>query len=266
MIEISLSYENVEEDIRCKELAFFFRTLDKTRTGGLREQWQGIIDVLGEVIDVYDRANRAISLGSDIPLRKKGIENGVRPMDLVLDAGSGLGRMSELTIQFVPKVKEIILLDALQPMLEVSKSRLLGERCLYVRGLFEMMPFRQNAFDSVIMGYALRDARDLHEALNEISGVLTRGGRLTVVDLGKPNGSISRFFVSIYWRYLAVILAIIAVGTKGRLFAALYTTYRRLPRNSELTEMLKSVFLEVDVLSKMLGGAVVINCKKDTLQ
>ena len=129
-----------------------------------------------------------------------------------------------------------------------------------------MMPFRQNAFDSVIMGYALRDARDLHEALNEISGVLTRGGRLTVVDLGKPNGSISRFFVSIYWRYLAVILAIIAVGTKGRLFAALYTTYRRLPRNSELTEMLKSVFLEVDVLSKMLGGAVVINCKKDTLQ
>ena len=266
MIEISLSYENVEEDIRCKELAFFFRTLDTTRTGGLREQWQGVIDVLGEVIDVYDRANRAISLGSDIPLRKKGIENGVRPMDLVLDAGSGLGRMSELTIQFVPKVKEIILLDALQPMLEVSKSRLIGERCLYVRGLFEMMPFRQNAFDSVIMGYALRDARDLHEALNEISGVLTREGRLTVVDLGKPNGSISRFFVSIYWRYLAVILATIAVGRKGRLFAALYTTYKRLPLNSELTEMMKSVFLEVDVLSKMMGGAVVINCKKNNLR
>ncbi len=240
--------------------------MGKTRTGGLREQWQGIIDVLEEVIDVYDRANRAISLGSDILHRKEGIENGVKARDLVLDAGSGLGRMAEITIQFVPNVKEIILLDALQPMLDVSKSRLRGESCLYVRGLFEVMPFRERAFNSVIMGYALRDARDLSEALKEISGVLMKEGRLTIVDLGKPDGSIPRFFVSIYWRYLAVILAIIAVGRKGRLFAALHTTYRRLPRNSELTKILKSVFSEVDVVVKMMGGAVVINCRKYALR
>jgi len=262
MVEIFLSYENVEEDIRCKELTFFSSTMAKTLAGGLREQWQSIIDVLEEVIDVYDRANRAISLGSDIPHRKEGIENGVRPRDVVLDAGSGLGRMAEITIQNVPNVQEIILLDALQPMLEVSKSRLRGERCSYVRGLFETMPFRERAFNSVIMGYALRDAKDLSTALKEISGVLMKEGRLTIVDLGKPDGSIPRFFMSVYWRYLAVLLAMIAVGRKGRLFAALYTTYRRLPLNSELTKILNSIFSEVDIVVKMMGGAVVINCKK----
>ena len=54
-----------------------------------------VIEVLREIIPVYDKVNSIISLGKDIEHRNRGISNRVHPGNKILDAGSGFGNMSK---------------------------------------------------------------------------------------------------------------------------------------------------------------------------
>jgi demethylmenaquinone methyltransferase/2-methoxy-6-polyprenyl-1,4-benzoquinol methylase len=55
-----------------------------------------VIEVLRSIIPVYDKVNRAISLGKDEKYRLRGIRGRVAQGNLVLDAGSGYGNMSRV--------------------------------------------------------------------------------------------------------------------------------------------------------------------------
>ena len=62
---------------------------------GLGSYWGEVLDVLREIIPVYDKVNSAISLGKDVEHRTRGIKDRVLPGNKVLDAGSGFGNMSK---------------------------------------------------------------------------------------------------------------------------------------------------------------------------
>ncbi len=92
--------------------------------------------------------------------------------------------------------------------------------------------------------------------------VLKTGGRLVIVDLGKPDNSVVRFFNGVYLKYFLGILAFAAAGRAGLRFRTLYGTFQRWPRNSELESMLKSMFSRVEFEKAMMGGAVIIAAYK----
>ena len=77
------------------------------------------------------------------------------------------------------------------------------------------MPFQHNAFDVVMCGYSLRDAIELKQAIAEMHRVLKQGGRLIIVDLGKPDNAVLRAFVSFYLKYLLGIVAFMVAGKAG---------------------------------------------------
>ncbi|MGH9934470.1 MAG: class I SAM-dependent methyltransferase, partial [Nitrososphaerales archaeon] len=66
---------------------------------GLGSHWNEIIEVLREIIPVYDKVNSAISLGKDTEYRERGIRGRVKASNLVLDAGSGYGNMSKVALR-----------------------------------------------------------------------------------------------------------------------------------------------------------------------
>ncbi|MER3407292.1 MAG: hypothetical protein C4292_00210, partial [Nitrososphaera sp.] len=129
-------------------------------------------------------------------------------------------------------------------------------------GIFEHMPFRDNTFDAVMCGYSLRDAIDLRKAIEEMHRVLRPGGRLIIVDLGKPDGTAKRWLVSVYLKYLLGVSAYLVAGKAGLKFKTLYGTFLQWPRNSELEEMLKELFPKVVFEKGMLDGAVMIAAYK----
>jgi len=221
--------------------------------------WGEVIEVLRSVIPVYDKVNRAISLGKDMKFRLNGIHGRVHSGNLLLDAGSGYGNMSRLALYETKCRAKIIMYDPISEMLAAAKQLFqpLPSAFTMSSGVFEYMPFRSNIFDAVLCGYSLRDAIQLRPAISEIHRVLKLGGRLIIVDLGKPDNPMLEACVSFYLRYILNILAFAVAGKVGLKFRALYGTYRRWPKNSELKNLLKEYFSKVEFDTRLLGAAVI---------
>ena len=218
--------------------------------------------MLRTIIPVYDKVNRVISLGKDEEYRIHGIRGRVMPGNIILDAGSGYGNMSRVALAEVGGDVQIVMYDPISEMLATVKNFLPESHAELSSGVFECLPFKDGTFDAVLCGYSLRDAFQLPKAIAEIHRVLKTGGRLVIVDLGKPDGSFSRALVSVYLKYFLAIFAYIAAGKAGLKFKTLYGTYLRWPRNSELDAMLKAKFSRVQFDEGMFGGAAIIGAYK----
>jgi demethylmenaquinone methyltransferase/2-methoxy-6-polyprenyl-1,4-benzoquinol methylase len=222
--------------------------------------WPEIISTLRSIIPIYNRVNRVISLGKDADYRRMCLNKQLRFGDRILDAGSGFGNMSKLARIEVNGQLEVILYDPIIEMLQFGRS-LDDKSDLSVElssGVFEYLPFRNNIFDAVLCGYSLRDAIHLKDAIAEFHRILKPHGRLLIVDLGKPDQFFLDALVRIYLKYILGFLAFVVAGSKGLGFRALYGTYKRWPKNSELRKMLEMEFSEVHFRKLMMGGAVII--------
>lgn len=236
---------------------------EPTEGYGLKEDWRSIEKTLEELIPVYDKTNRYISLGSDLKLRRRGLESLMSFLDsdsfVTIDLGCGTGKMTQMLHSNFNGPS--VLVDALLPMLRVAKERNVAADGLV--SVYENLPFRKSTFDAAMAAFSLRDARNLSRALIEIRDILKPGGFFLIVDLCKPNSRMKRGLIGAYWRVFAPLLALVACGLRGLKFAALSTTYKRLPLNSEFSSLVELSGFEIKKAERsMLEGACVMLLKK----
>lgn len=115
---------------------------------GLGSYWGEVLDVLREIIPVYDKVNSYISLGKDTEHRIRGITGRVFPENKILDAGSGFGNMSKTATKLCGDEINITLYDPLIPMLK-NTSTYFEKKPNMANGVFEHIPFRDEEFDAV---------------------------------------------------------------------------------------------------------------------
>tara|TARA_B110000014_G_scaffold256780_1_gene240373 strand:+ start:1329 stop:2036 length:708 start_codon:yes stop_codon:yes gene_type:complete len=228
---------------------------------GLGSYWGEVIDVLKEIIPVYDKVNSYISLGKDVEHRNRAIKGRISKGDSVLDAGSGFGNMSKTATKIIGGELKIVLYDPLPQMLK-STDRLFNEKLNCACGVFEHIPFQNEEFDIVLSGYSLRDAISLRTAISEIHRVLKKNGKWVIVDLGKPDEPLIRFGVTFYLRMILPIIAFVAGGRLGLKFATLYGTYKRWPQNKKLENLLLEKFSRVEFEKDLMGGAIMVAAYK----
>ena len=228
---------------------------------GLGSYWGEVMEVLLEIIPVYDKVNSIISLGKDVEHRNRGIAKRVFPGNKILDAGSGFGNMSKTALKLTDGKITITLYDPLVPMLKNTGAHFEKIPDM-ANGVFEHIPFRDKEFDAVLCGYSLRDAINLRIAIAEIHRVLKKDGRFVIVDLGKPDETVIRFGVSFYLRCILPILAFMAGGRLGLKFGTLYGTFKRWPQNKKLEGLLLEKFSKVEFDKDLMGGAIMIAAYK----
>ena len=110
---------------------------------GLGSYWAEVIDVLKDIIPVYDKVNSFISLGKDVEHRNHAITGRIKKGDKVLDAGSGFGNMSKTASKIVDSDLKLVLYDPLIPMLK-NTDRLFDTKLDSVSGVFEHIPFQND--------------------------------------------------------------------------------------------------------------------------
>lgn len=234
---------------------------------GLNDDWQSVLQILEEIIPVYDRTNRFISLGADLNLRQKGIELLISKFSArdfsLLDLGCGTGAMTILFRKLKATGGLLLLVDPILKMMRVATTRT-GEPG--VLAIYEYLPFRKEAVDAAMAGFSLRDARDLSSALDQINSLLKPGGKFLIVDLSKPDSKVRNLLISVYWRTLAPLIAFLSSGRLGLKFGALAKTYERLPTISQFVRLANQHGFKVEDESfSMMGGACVILLRKDEL-
>jgi demethylmenaquinone methyltransferase/2-methoxy-6-polyprenyl-1,4-benzoquinol methylase len=221
------------------------------------DYWKEVIGVLRNIIPVYDKVNRSISLGQDDKYRGYGLNGQIRPGDLLLDAGSGFGNMSTKALEILKGDARIILHDPIREMLYYAQNQR-NQRLNLSCGVFEYMPFRESSLDAVLCGYSLRDAISLIDAISEIHRVLKNDGRLIIVDIGKPDNAFFRSVVTFYLKYILGIIAYSVSGKRGLRFKTLYGTFIRWPKNGVLNDLLLKKFSKVKFTTKIFGGAIIV--------
>lgn len=112
---------------------------------------------------------------------------GDAPLGVMLDIGTGTGRMAEL---FADHATRVVALDKNLEMLRVARAKLQhlpAEQIELVQGDFADLPFAAESFDTVLLHQVLHFAQEPAQALAEAARVTRAGGRIAIVDFASHS-------------------------------------------------------------------------------
>lgn len=161
----------------------------------------------------------------------------------------------------------VVGLDFSWPMLRAALHRsrnryplssLLPPPLHWVRGDALKLPFRDAEFDVVTMGYGLRNVADIDRSLTEIRRVLRPGGRLLVLDFGKPDNPAIRGLYFGYLRTLPPFLGKLLCGDADT-HAYIYASLMGYPAQRGVEARMNRAGWKNVRVHNLLGGIMGIN-------
>ena len=159
---------------------------------------QGFVNALfNRTAYQYRNIEKAAGFGSGLWYRRKALQQaGLKSGMRVLDVACGPGLVSECALDIVGSSGSVIGLDPSTGMLREAQK---GPCQSLVRAVGERLPFSDQRFDFVSMGYALRHVPDLLSAFSEYRRVLKPGGIVLLLEVSRPRSAIlltlSRFYI-----------------------------------------------------------------------
>jgi len=172
----------------------------------------------------YDLINHLFTGGMDIRWRKKAAKETVALCpEKILDICCGTGDLSISVAKLAAKDTKVTGLDFSQPMLDVAekKAQKAGLDITFVTGDIADIPFPDNSFDSMCIGFGFRNLTYKNEKssryISEILRVLKPGGRFVIVESSQPapNAKIIKFFHRLFVKYVVSFLGRIISGNSA---------------------------------------------------
>ncbi len=191
---------------------------------GKKEQVEQMFD---KVSTNYDFLNRVLTFGIDINWRKRVVkavaENNPKQL---LDIATGTGDFAIMLTNLNPE--KVIGLDISQGMLdkgiEKIKNKKLESLIDMIQGDSENMPFKDNTFDAITVGFGVRNFENLNKGLQEIYRVLKPGGILAILETSQPEKFPMKQLFKFYSKYI--------IPTIGGLFSKDKSAYSYLPESA----------------------------------
>ena len=171
---------------------------------------EGIRKLFDNIATNYDKLNHILSLNIDKGWRRKAVRelvNEHKPLK-VLDVACGTG---DFTIEIARKVapgSEVIGIDISDGMMAVGRKKIadVGVNAELKVADCENLPYEDNTFHRISVGFGVRNLEHLQLGLNEMYRVLTPGGKLVILELSVPSNSFLRWCYKLY--FLKVLPAI----------------------------------------------------------
>ncbi len=219
-------------------------------------------DLFARIARRYDLLNDLQSFGLHrIWKRRVAKLASVSPGAHALDLCCGTG---DISFALAKRGAKTIGLDFSAQMLQVAEQRKrqlsdnLTSTPNFLQGDAQQLPFENNRFDIVTVGYGLRNLTNWERGVDEMYRVAKPGGRMIVLDFGKPPNALWR---TIYYTHLRLSVPLI-----GRLFcgnaqayAYILESLKHYPAQLAVAEKMKQLKLNNVCVINLLGGAMAIN-------
>ena len=204
-------------------------SLEKASLPAGAEKRRAVRQMFDTIAGHYDVLNRVNSLGMDRYWRRRCVDALDLPVgSLVLDVACGTG---DLCDELARRHMQPVGLDLSSGMLAQARRRGAGGEggrldssgaAPLVLGDALTAPFRPGSFDGSVSAFALRNVVDLGELFRELARLVRPAGRVSLLDLGKPEGRLLRFGHGLWTNH--------AVPFVGSLFSD-GDAYRYLPKS-----------------------------------
>lgn len=212
-----------------------------------------------KISEKYDVMNSVISFQRHIAWRKKTMElMDVKKGSSALDVCCGTADWTIALAKAVGTEGRVVGLDFSENMLSVGKEKvaqLKFDQVELIHGNAMALPFEDNSFDYVTIGFGLRNVPDYLQVLKEMHRVLKPGGIAVCLETSQPELPVIKQGYYIYFRYIMPLF--------GKLIAKSYEEYSWLqesakdfPGMKELAKMFKQAgFTKVDIKPHTFGVA-----------
>ena len=228
------------------------------------EKSKRVAGVFTSVAGKYDVMNDLMSAGLHRVWKRFAVNiSGVRTGQHVLDVAGGSADLSRLFLKKVGSSGQVVLTDINNAMLRVGRNRLLDEG--YTTPVTqcdaEHLPFPDNYFDCVSIGFGLRNVTHKDIALREMQRVLKPGGCVIVLEFSKVAKPLEKIYDAYSFKLLPRIGQIIANDADSYRYLA--ESIRMHPNQEELKKMMEDAGLGKVEYFNMTGGVVAVHrgCK-----
>ncbi len=209
-----------------------------TASGSKKKQVKQMFDrISGE----YDKLNHLLSAGIDIRWRKKTLaELGNVQPDAILDVATGTGDFALMLHDHWPEAM-VTGLDLSPGMLEVAGKKVakagLENSIDLVEGDSENLPFEDNFFDLVTVGFGVRNFEHLSKGISEMQRVLKPGGKLAILEFTKPRTPVVKQLFQWYFKHLLPRIGG-AISGDTAAYRYLFDSVQAFPEYEALTDIM----------------------------
>ena len=193
--------------------------------------------------------------------RRLALMASLKPGAQALDLCCGTG---DLAFALVERGAKVVGLDFTQAMLDVAEMRRqnleseMQNRVRFIRGDAQQIAFPDDTFDAVTVGYGLRNLSSWETGLREMNRVAKPGGRVLVLEFGKPDNPIWR---AIYFSYLKLFVPLLGwvFCRNAAAYAYILESLKHYPAQRGVAEKMRELGMQNVRIVNFLGGVMSIN-------
>jgi demethylmenaquinone methyltransferase/2-methoxy-6-polyprenyl-1,4-benzoquinol methylase len=202
---------------------------------------------------VYDLMNSVMTAGMHHRWRERAVDMAaVGPGSRALDVATGTGDLAIALERRVGTSGEVIGSDFSEQMLELARRK--SDAVRFEWGNALELPYADNSFDAVTVGFGARNFSDLAAGLREMARVTRPGGRVVVLEITTPTRPPLSWFFRIWFDRMVPLIGRVAGDPDA--YSYLPSSVRRFPGPEALGGELSAAGLE-DVRWLLTAGGII---------
>lgn len=234
----------------------------KNQTTSKKEQVAAMFD---NIAPKYDFLNQLLSLGIHKGWRRKAIRLlETQKPKTILDIATGTADFAIEAMKLNPT--KVVGVDISEGMLKLGRDKInklgLQNKIELKSGDSESLPFSDNSFDAITVGFGVRNFENLEKGVADIYRVLNPDGMLVILEFSKPIHFPVKQVYNFYFKYVTPFV--------GKLFSKDSSAYTYLPESvnafpagEEFLKILNNAgFKETKAISLTFGIASIYIARK----
>jgi demethylmenaquinone methyltransferase/2-methoxy-6-polyprenyl-1,4-benzoquinol methylase len=236
---------------------FGFETVDVT------EKAKRVRGVFDSVAGNYDLMNDLMSMGVHRLWKRFTVElAGIRNGQKILDLASGTGDLAARFSGLAGPDGLVVMSDINAAMLQEGRTRMADNGHIgnvqYSQINAEQIPFPDNTFDCITIGFGLRNVTDKQTALHSMYKALKPGGRLLVLEFSQPTTKPLQTAYDLYsFKLLPMLGKLVAKDAESYRYLA--ESIRMHPDQESLKEMFTDAGFQDCDFHNLTGGIVAVH-------